>query len=802
MELKMAANMSTIKISSDGAWQGDNPLNYAFPLLIIQTVLVLFVSRTLTFLLKPLRQPKVVAEILGGILLGPSAIGRNKHFMKLVFPSWSTPILESVASIGLLFFLFLVGIELDIRTIRRSGKKAFSIAVAGISLPFLFAMGVTFLLQKAINFGAAHNYLQHLMFMGVSLSITAFPVLARILAELKLLTTQVGETAMAAAAFNDIAAWVLLALAVALAGGQHKTSPLTSIWVLISGVVFVAFMLVVVRPFMNWVARQWSRQHQVIDEVYVSLTLAGVMIAGFVTDFIGIHSIFGAFVFGITIPKKGEFASSVTKRIEDFVTALLLPLYFASSGLKTDVAKLHGMEEWGLLVLVIATACVGKILGTFTVAMMSMIPVRESLTLGFLMNTKGLVELIVLNIGKEKKVLNDEVFAILVLMALFTTFITTPIVLAIYRPSRFSATHHQPKHPTHRPLALSSSQHDLTILACVHDHHTSNIPSLITFIESIRPNYITTSTNLNFYVMKLVELTDRSTSILTVQRHRRNGFPIVKRRSQSSMHDQVAAAFQVYNGVGQVRLHHLTSVSALSTMHEDICHVAEKQGVGMIIIPFHKRWRRGEEDEDDHEEIEIGQGWRGVNQRVLQTAPCAVAVLVDRGVGTWLQPGASDATMRVCIVFIGGMHDRMALDLGARMAQHPAITLSLVRFMSTEDRPLDWETDKELDEVAVNELRAKFEESVKYIEKDASNITEEVLRMGKSKEYELLIVGKGNQLPESSMEDSRLEYPELGRIGNLLTSSALGITSSVLVIQDQQLATSNETELRKMASVL
>ncbi|MED6173425.1 hypothetical protein PIB30_059187 [Stylosanthes scabra] len=798
MELKMA-NMSSIKISSDGAWQGDNPLNYAFPLLIIQTTLVLFVSRTLTFLLKPLRQPKVVAEILGGILLGPSAIGRNKHFMKLVFPSWSTPILESVASIGLLFFLFLVGIELDIRTIRRSGKRAFSIAVAGISLPFLLAMGVTFLLQKAIHFGAGHSYLQHLMFMGVSLSITAFPVLARILAELKLLTTQIGETAMAAAAFNDIAAWVLLALAVALAGGQHKTSPLTSIWVLISGVVFVAFMLMVVRPFMNWVARQWSQQHQVIDEVYISLTLAGVMIAGFVTDFIGIHSIFGAFVFGITIPKKGEFASSVTKRIEDFVSALLLPLYFASSGLKTDVAKLHGMEEWGLLVLVIATACVGKILGTFTVAMMSMIPVRESLTLGFLMNTKGLVELIVLNIGKEKKVLNDEVFAILVLMALFTTFITTPIVLAIYRPSRLRAPNHQPKHPTPRPLALSS-QHDLTILACVHDHHTSNIPSLITFIESIRPHNITTK--LNFYVMKLVELTDRSTSILTVQRNRRNGFPIVKRRSQSSMHDQVAAAFQVYNGVGQVRLHHLTSVSALSTMHEDICHVAEKQGVGMIVIPFHKRWRRGEEDEDD-KEIEIGQGWRGVNQRVLQTAPCSVAVLVDRGVGTWLQPGASDATMRVCIVFIGGLHDRMALDLGARMAQHPAITLSLVRFMSTEDRQLDWETEKELDEVAVNELRAKFGESVKYIEKDASNITDEVLRMGKSKEYELLIVGKGNQLlPESSMEDSRLEHAELGRIGNLLTSSGLGITSSVLVIQDQQLATSNETELRKMASVL
>lgn len=172
----------------------------------------------------------------GGILLGPSAIGRNKHFMHLVFPSWSTPILESVASIGLLFFLFLVGIELDLRTIRRCGKKAISIAVAGMCLPFLFGVGVTFLIQRAIQFDNNHSYLQHLMFMGVSLSITAFPVLARILAELKLLTTQLGETAMAAAALNDVAAWILLALAVALAGGGHdKSSPLTSIWVLVSG---------------------------------------------------------------------------------------------------------------------------------------------------------------------------------------------------------------------------------------------------------------------------------------------------------------------------------------------------------------------------------------------------------------------------------------------------------------------------------------------------------------------------------------------------------------------------------------
>ncbi|PIN10870.1 hypothetical protein CDL12_16542 [Handroanthus impetiginosus] len=400
----MASNISTIKTSSDGLWQGENPLQYAFPLLIIQTILVILTSRTVAFFLKPFRQPTVIAEIVGGIILGPSALGRNKQFLGWIFPSWSTPILETVASMGLLFFLFLVGLELDLNSIRRSGKKALGIAFAGISLPFLFGIGLTFLLRKALKSQWQTGFGPCFMFIGISLSITAFPVLARILAELKLLTTGVGETAMAAAALNDVVAWILLALAVAVAGGSKGTA-LTSIWILLSGLGFIAFIILIIRPAMNYLVRKSSSGDDVIERSYIILTLAGVMLSGFMTDMIGIHAIFGAFIFGIIIPKSGEFTGKLIKRIEDFVSGLLLPLYFASTGLKTDISKISGSEAWGLLAVVISTACAGKILGTFAVALMCTIPVRESLTLGVLMNTKGLVELIVLNIGREKKVI-------------------------------------------------------------------------------------------------------------------------------------------------------------------------------------------------------------------------------------------------------------------------------------------------------------------------------------------------------------------------------------------------------------
>ncbi|CAN1135302.1 Cation/H(+) antiporter 20 [Linum perenne] len=786
----MAVNITSIKTSSNGVWQGDNPLDFAFPLLILQTTLILVVSRFLAFLFKPLRQPKVIAEIVGGILLGPSALGRNEEYMHRIFPKWSTPILESVASIGLLFFLFLVGLELDLSSIRRSGTRAFGIALAGITLPFVCGIGVAFVLRNTIAGEEKVGYAQFIVFMGVALSITAFPVLARILAELRLLTTRIGETAMAAAAFNDIAAWILLALAVALAGNG---SALVSVWVLLSGVGFVAFMMIAVRPGMKWVAGRCSPEHDVVDEAYICLTLAGVMVSGFVTDLIGIHSIFGAFVFGLTIPKGGAFAERLMERIEDFVSGLLLPLYFASSGLKTNVASIKGGRSWGLLALVITTACAGKILGTFAVALMFLIPAREALTLGFLMNTKGLVELIVLNIGKEKKVLNDETFAIMVLMALFTTFITTPTVMLIYKPARLGS----PRRKLGDLTATKESKDELRMLACVHG--PGNVPSIITLVESIRSTKIS---QLKLFVMHLVELTERSSSIIMVRRVRKNGFPFFNRR-RGEWHDRLSGAFQAYSQLGRVTVRPTTAISPLATLHEDICHVAETKRVAMIILPFHKHW--------SDEMIEnVGHGWRGVNQRVLKNAPCSVGLLVDRGLGQAARPGMN-VGQRVCIVFFGGPDDRESLELGGRMAEHPAVKVTVVRFVEKEGveedgnavtlRPSRSKSSEELDETAVTELRSKWGEEVEYIEKSAAdNIIEGVLSMGKSREYDLMVVGKG-RFPSTmvaKIADQQAEHAELGPIGDVLASSTNGVVSSVLVIQQHDVAHAEEVPVVKV----
>ncbi|GMH10155.1 hypothetical protein Nepgr_011996 [Nepenthes gracilis] len=822
----MGVNITSIQTSSNGVWEGDNPLNFAFPLLIIQTTLILVVTRILALLFKPLRQPKVIAEILGGILLGPSVLGRSETYMHRIFPTWSTPILQSVASIGLLFFLFLVGLELDLASIRRSGKRAFSIALAGISLPFVCGVGIAVLLRKLINGADKVGFSQFLVFMGVALSITAFPVLARILAELKLLTTRVGQTAMAAAAFNDVAAWILLALAIALSGnGVSHKSPIISLWVLLSGVVFVVFMSLVVRPIMRWIAQKSSSEHDVVDEAYICLTLGGVLLSGFATDFIGIHSIFGAFVFGLMIPKDGNFARRLIERIEDFVTGLLLPLYFASSGLQTNVATIKGGQAWGLLVLVIATACAGKIIGTFVVAILCRIPARESLTLGVLMNTKGLVELIVLNIGKEKKVLNDEMFAILVLMALVTTFITTPTVMAIYKPARGATEPTKRKLQPDQSMADESStpsrygtnykEDELRIMACAHG--PGNVPGLISLIEATRS---VTKSHLRIYVMHLVELTERSSSIIMAQRLRRNGLPFINRRSRAEVHDRIACAFEAYGQLGRVIIRPVTAVSALTTMHEDICHVAEEKRVSMIILPFHKRWREEEGGEVTMENV--GHGWRGVTQKVMKHAPCSVAVLVDRGLGSSTEKLVA-VGQSVCVVFFGGPDDREALELGGRMAEHPAVKVAVIRFVEKErvDRndvklqpspekstnsytfstaTMNRQEERALDDKAVAETRRRWEGTVEYTERVVTNVVEDVLEIGRSGQYQLIVVGKG-RFPSNmvaGLADQQAEHAELGPIGDILTSSNSGVASSVLVVQQHDFAHAEEAPASKV----
>ncbi|RZC43403.1 hypothetical protein C5167_036355 [Papaver somniferum] len=478
-----------MKATSNGTFQGDSPLDFAVPLLIMQICLVIVLTRFIAYLLRPLKQPRVVAEIIA------------------IFPKRSLTVLDTLANIGLIFFMFLVGLEMDPKSLSKTGKRILSISLAGISVPFALGIGTSFVLKNTISKDV--DGLPFFIFMGVAFSITSFRVLARILAELKLLTTDVGRMAMSAAAVDDVTAWILLALAVALSSSGH--SPIVSLWVLFC-CGFVAGAIVIFRPLFAWMAKR-THEGEPVGETYICATLGVVLAAAFVTDVIGIHALFGAFVFGILVPKEGPLGVSLVEKVEDLVSGLFLPLYFASSGLKTNVATIQGIQSWGLLVLVIFTACFGKLVGVIGVSRACKVPWRESITLSVLMNSKGLVELIVLNIGKDRKVLNDQTFAIMVLMALFTTFITTPIVMIIYKPSkRTGLMGADYKNRTIESIDVSSQ---LRILTCFHS--TKNIPTMINLIEASRGSG--RQEGLCVYALHLTELSERSSAFSWYTRH-------------------------------------------------------------------------------------------------------------------------------------------------------------------------------------------------------------------------------------------------------------------------------------------
>ncbi|VFR02212.1 unnamed protein product [Cuscuta campestris] len=772
-------------ITTHGIWQGDNPLDYSLPLFILQLTLVVVTTRLLVFFLKPFRQPRVIAEILGGIILGPSVLGRSETFAFTVFPLRSVMVLETMANLGLLYFLFLVGLEMDLSVIRRTGKKALAIAISGMVLPFLIGVSFSYTLHRGSQTMKQGTFI---LFLGVALSITAFPVLARILAELKLLNTEIGKIAMSAALINDVCAWILLAFAIAFA--ENETMTISSLWVLLSSIAFVCFCVYVVRPFVEWVVRQ-TPEGEPVSDFYICLILTGVMISGFVTDAIGTHSVFGAFVFGLVIPN-GSLGVTLIERLEDFVSGLLLPLFFASSGLKTEIGSIKGLGTWSILALVIVLACVGKVAGTLLVALYYKMPFNEGLTLGLLMNAKGLIEMIVLNVGKDQKVLDTESFAIMIVVAVLMTAIISPVVTTIYKPARKYVPY---KWRTVQKVKFDS---EFRVLVCIHTPR--NVPTIINLLEASHP---TKKSPICVYVCHLVELTGRASAMLIVHNTRKSGRPAVNRTQAQS--DHIVNAFENFEQhAGCVSVQPLTVISPYSTMHEDICSFAEDKRVAIVIIPFHKQ------QTVDGGMESTNPAFRTVNQNLLANAPCSIGILVDRGLNGSTRLASNQVAHNILVLFFGGPDDREALAYGMRMSDHPGITLTVMRFLPGEaavDPPenacrntnscstggaltvvTDSDREKQLDEEIVNQFRtrAASDDMAAYTEVVVNHGEETVAAIRAIDEmHDLFIVGRGQGSisPLTAGLTDWSECPELGAIGDLLASSDFGSTVSVLVVQ-------------------
>lgn len=397
-------------------------------LFFLQLAIILGVCRLVGALAKRVGQPQVVAEMIAGVLMGPSFFGWLwPSGQEAVFPKASMAILFAVAQVGLSLYMFTIGLEFDVDLIRRRLGSAFTVSAAGILTPFALGGVVAYFIHGGGEFfSPSSSLVESVLFMGASMSITAFPMLARIIYENGMSGTSLGTLALAAGSMDDAAAWCVLAIVLASFSGESSYA----IFAIGGGVAYAVFMLTVGRKLLSYLGHMVTREGKMSSGV-LTFTLMLVMVGSWLTDRLHIYAVFGAFIMGAAMPR-GLFAKEIERLVGPFVTTFLLPLFFVYSGLNTRIGLVNTPWLWGLTAVICLAATLGKGVACWGAARLHGEPNREAVAIGTLMNARGLMELIILNIGLEHGVIQPTLFTIMVLMAVLTTLAASPIFARVY----------------------------------------------------------------------------------------------------------------------------------------------------------------------------------------------------------------------------------------------------------------------------------------------------------------------------------------------------------------------------------
>ncbi|XP_059441419.1 cation/H(+) antiporter 15-like [Corylus avellana] len=783
---------------SRGLWRAENALIASLPQFILQLFLIILIIRIVALLLKPLRQPRIMAEILGGVILGRSGLGASMLFLSYVFPLKSLVALETIANLSVVYYMFLVGLETDVSLILRAGKKAYSVAFAGIIISFPVGYGLFQFLRPHPNIPGSG------LFWAAGLACTNFQELARILAEVKLLRSKVGRTALTASMISDLSCWVFLVLTQAVLEKGREIA-------LGSTLGFMLFLVFAVHPALKWVINRISKEDN-FNEFHVCCVLTGVILCGFISDACGAHSIAGAFMLGVIMPK-GELKDILIEKVEDFVSGFMMPLFFIIIGIRTNISEIAYGISFGRTLLIILLACLPKLLSTWLISLFFRMSTLDALALGLLMSTKGLLAFIILNSGRTKKALDNQTFSILVVTFWLMTLVIGPILTCIYKRTRHG------RQSKRRNIQSARQDSEFLILACVHSMR--NVSGIITLIQASIANQLSP---VSIFVVHLVELAGRASSMLIVHdtygmfSDKINGNSTTSTSTNSTAArtrahpDSVLGAFKSLETKGNngVTVHPLTAMSAYDSMHEDICSLAEDKRVLLILLPFHKQPTIDGGMEDSNPVL------RGVNQNVLANASCSVGIFVDRGLSTSATSRESNhgnnIGLHFAMLFIGGRDDREALAYAWRLLGNTSMRLDIIRFVLGDDHlnpidhnhqgdhnddkeeilatPKDNDKEKQLDDEYIADFiqSSSSNPSIRYIEKVANN-GEETLKVisNLEHEYDLYIVGRreGMVSPLTSGLTEWSDFPELGALGDTLVSSSFSSDVSVLIIQQE-----------------
>ena len=594
--------------------------------LLTQIGVILLATRILGLGVVRLGQPLVIAEVLAGILLGPSLLGWIwPEAMGTIFPTPSMPMLRMLAQLGLLLFMFLIGLELDPKLLQGHTHSSIAISHSSIILPFaLGGVAGWFLLDRYRS--PEVSPLSFLLFFGVSLSVTAFPVLARILSERHLLTSPLGAVTLACAAVDDVTAWCLLAFVVTVAKAHAFSEAL---WTTGLALAFILIMLYLVRPLLHRVGDRVGSV-EALTPMVLAVIFFLLLASATATELIGIHALFGAFLFGAILPKTGRLAETLADKIEAVAVILLLPLFFAYSGLRTQIGLLSDPLDWWVTGLIIGIASLGKFGGSALAARLTGFSWREASALGVLMNTRGLMELIVLNIALDLGIISPTLFTMLVIMALVTTFATTPLLQWLYPDQELRGM------ATGKGQETAAKPARESLLLCVSDGATG--PSLAVIANTLT-HYRQTPTNL--FALHLWSPGNRR---------------LVELRRETPEVQVLGPLAGLMEKAQELGLEIEPMGFMSSEPANDICKTAQTKAASLVLLGSHKPLLL---------EGKLG----GVVSEVIRKCGNPVAVLMDRGI---------KKVERVLIAFAGGPEDLAALKIARQIASAPGVQLTLL----------------------------------------------------------------------------------------------------------------------------
>ena len=757
-------------------WESGSTLASSLPFFITQLFVANLSYRVIYYLTRPLYLPPFVAQILCGLLFSPSVLGSTKFIVEHVFPYRFTMVLETFANLALVYNIFLLGLGMDLRMVRITEIKPVVIAFAGLFVALPVGLGLYYIPGN----GHPDKIMSGSVFWSLALACTNFPDLARVLADLKLLRSDMGRTAMCAAIITDLCTWVLLVFAFASfnkAGTFNQMMP----WVILTTFIFVLLCIYVIRPGITWIFAKTVKAGQVGD-THVWFILGGVVLCGLITDACGVHSITGAFLFGLSIPHDHIIRNMIEEKLHDFLSGILMPLFYIICGLRADISYMLKFTDKLMMVLVICSSFLVKIVTTVVASLFLQMPIRDALAIGSLMNTKGTLSLVVLNAGRDTKALDSPMYTHMTIALLVMSLVVEPLLAVAYKPKKRLV------HYKHRTVQKIKGETEFRVLACV--HILPNVSGVTNLLQVSNP---TKQSPLNLFAIHLVELTGRTTASLLIMNDENKPKANFSDRVRAES-DQIAESFEameVNNDAMTVQT--ITAVSPYTTMHEDICALAEDKRVCFIILPYHKHLTpdgRMGEGNSSHADI---------NQNVLNHAPCSVGILVDRGMAMVRSESFhGEATKRgVAMLFVGGPDDREALSYAWRMVGQHQINLTVVRFVPGREALVsagkvaaEYEREKQVDDECIYEFNFKTmnDSSVKYIEKvvnDGQDTISTIREMEDNNSYDLYVVGRGynSDSPVTAGLNDWSSSPELGTIGDTLASSNFTMHASVLVIQ-------------------